>query len=301
MQENVQKKKIHTVYKMEQASMIRDATTPIVLYTNLFTLEHHNKTKNKYIDMFYIWLMYVVKFAALKEGDICVMLIDEVTFAHLSTNSILPFLCQRIPQCKIIHYPQPKHIKDGMLERFNLHRYMDLSQSLNIYLDIDVLVIQNIRHMITEHVTDQITTFYLKPEGELLHTNYYGELASEEDKTLIVSVCPTMTGFTSGIFAWKNAKDVNEFFSMIVERAKATSQEYYTVDQPYFNAAVFQYVFKKPDVCRFQLLSPHSVGHNLFSTQVQPHTILLNFCGIPGDDDFHWNKILNQLIITSLH
>ena len=296
----MRKKKEDTLYiTMEQASTIRDET-PIVLYTNLFTLEHHNKTKNKYIDMFFIWLMYVVKFAALKEGDLCVMLIDEVTFTHLSTNPILHFLCQRIPQCKIIHYPQPKHIKDGMLERFNLHHYMDLSRSLNIYLDIDVLVIHNIRHMITEHVTDQITTFYLKPEGELLHTNYYGELASEEDKTLILSSCPSMTGFTSGIFAWKNAKDVNEFFSMIVDRAKADTKEYYTVDQPYFNAAVFQYVFKKTDICRFHVLSPNRVGHNLFSSQVQPHTVLLNFCGIPGDDDFHWNKILNQLIITSL-
>jgi len=285
---------------MEPAQSIKDETTPIVLYTNLFTLGHHNKTKNKYIDMFFIWLMYVVKFAALKTGDVCVMLIDEVTFAHLSTNPILHMLCQRIPQCKIIHYPQPTHIKAGMLERFNLHRYMDLSHSLNIYLDIDVLVIQNIRQMIVDPVMDQITTFYVKQEGELLHTNYYGELASEEDKTLIASTCPTMTGFTSGIFAWKNAKDVHEFFNMVVERAKADTQEYYTVDQPYFNAAVFHYLFKKNNVCRFQPLLPHCVGHNLFSTQVQPHTVLLNFCGIPGDDDFHWNKILNQLILTSL-
>jgi len=285
---------------MEQASIIHDATTPIVLYTNLFTLEHHNKTKNKYIDMFYIWLMYVVKFATLKEGDICVILIDEATFHHLSTNPNLHFLYKRLPKCRIIHYPQPKHIKDGMLERFNLHHYMDLSHSLNIYLDIDVLVIQNIRHMITEHVTDQITTLYVKPEGELLHTDYYGELASEEDKAMILSASPTMTGFTSGMFAWKNSKDINEFFSMIVDRANADSKEYYTVDQPYFNAAVFQYVFKKTNICRFHLLSPHRVGHNICSTQAPSHTVLLNFCGIPGDDDFHWNKILNQLIITAL-
>ena len=33
----------------------------VIIYTNLFTLEGRDEKKNKYIDMYYIWLLYIIK------------------------------------------------------------------------------------------------------------------------------------------------------------------------------------------------------------------------------------------------
>ena len=154
--------------------------------------------------------------------------------------------------------------------------------------------------MLKNELDNNITTIILRPEEHILGSNYYGELATDEDKTLIMNKCPNMPGFSAGIFAWKNSKDIGYFFKLILEKANETNKELYTVEQPFFNAAVFNYFFKNIGVFRFNILSPNIVGHNIFSVQTNSETVLLNFCGIPGDEEFHWNKILTQLILTAL-
>ena len=254
----------------------------VIIYTNLFTLEGRDEKKNKYIDMYYIWLLYIIKYAQLKDCDQCITQIDSVTFAHIKTSLLFNMLSKRIPNFKVVEYNQPRNIKEGILQRYYMDDIVDSSNSSShfIHLDIDVLVINNIRH--------------------ILGSNYYGELATDEDKTLIMNKCPNMPGFSAGIFAWKNSKDIGYFFKLILEKANETNKELYTVEQPFFNAAVFNYFFKNIGVFRFNILSPNIVGHNIFSVQTNSETVLLNFCGIPGDEEFHWNKILTQLILTAL-
>lgn len=277
----------------------------IVLYTNLFTIDGRDEKKNKYIDMYYIWLLYIIKYGQLTESDYCITLIDNITLAYIKTSPLFNMLSRKIPNFKVIEYNQPKNIKDGMLQRYNINNIIDYNNSSDIssyfiYLDIDVLVISNIRNMFKNELNDNITTIYLKPEEHILGSNYYGELASEEDKQLIKNKCSNLCGFTSGIFAWKNTKNIRDFFELIIRNANECDKELYTVDQPFFNGVVFNYFFKKIGVFRFNILSKDIVGHNIFSTQTNSETVLLNFCGIPGDDGFHWDKILTQLILTAL-
>jgi len=279
-------------------------SSPVVLYTNLFTIEGNNEKKNKYIDMYYVWLLYIIKYAHLKDSDYCVTLIDCVTFGHIKTNPLFNILSQRFPNFKIVEYKQPKNIKDGILQRYYIDDIINCTNtdisSYFIHLDIDVLVINNIRNMFKDDINDNVSTIYLKQEEHILGGNYYGELATEEDKALIMNKCPKMPGFSAGIFAWKNSKDIREFFNLVLEKAKETDKILYTVEQPFFNAALFNYFFKKIGIFRFNILSSNIVGHNIFSMQANYKTVLLNFCGIPGDEEYHWNKILTQLILTIL-
>ena len=274
----------------------------VIIYTNLFTLEGRDEKKNKYIDMYYIWLLYIIKYAQLKDCDQCITQIDSVTFAHIKTSLLFNMLSKRIPNFKVVEYNQPRNIKEGILQRYYMDDIVDSSNSSShfIHLDIDVLVINNIRNMLKNELDNNITTIILRPEEHILGSNYYGELATDEDKTLIMNKCPNMPGFSAGIFAWKNSKDIGEFFKLILEKAKESDKELYTVEQPFFNAAVFNYFFKNIGVFRFNILSPNIVGHNIFSVQTNSETVLLNLCGIPGDEEFHWNKILTQLILTAL-
>ncbi len=216
-------------------------TSPVIIYTNLFTIEGRNEKKNKYIDMYYVWLLYIVKYAQLTSSDYCITLVDNITLAYMQTNPLFNILLNRIPNFKIIPYNQPKSIKEGMLQRFCVNNIIDSSNSLShyLYLDIDVLVINNIRNMFKDGLDDNVTTIYLKPEEHILGSNYYGELATDEDEALIMNKCPNIPGFTSGIYAWKNSKDIRDFFELILEKSKETDKGLYTSDQPFFNAAVF--------------------------------------------------------------
>lgn len=278
--------------------------SPIILYTNLFTLDGCNEKTNKYIDMYYVWLLYIIKYAKLNDSDYCITLIDNVTFSYIKTNPIFTILSKKFTNFKIVVYNQPKNIKDGILQRYYINDILGCTKieesSYFIHLDIDVLVINNIRNMLKNEINDNITTIYLKPEEHMLNNNYYGELASDTDKLIIMNKCPNIPGFSAGIFAWKNSKNIREFFEFILEKAKETEKKLYTVEQPFFNAAIFNYFFKKTGVFRFHILSENMVGHNIFSINANSETVLLNFCGIPGDDLFHWNKILSQMIISSL-
>jgi len=65
--------------------------SPIILYTNLFTLYGCNEKTNKYIDMYYVWLLYIIKYAKLNDSDYCITLIDNVTFSYIKRIQYLLF------------------------------------------------------------------------------------------------------------------------------------------------------------------------------------------------------------------
>ena len=71
---------------------------PIVIYTNLFTIKGRDIKINKYIDMYYIWLFNIIKYANLKSNDCCITFVDNDTFEHIKNSSILEFLRSKIPR-----------------------------------------------------------------------------------------------------------------------------------------------------------------------------------------------------------
>jgi len=282
---------------------------PIVLYTNLFTLENKPVNDNKYIDMYYIWLNNVLKYARLNDDDHCITFIDNVTFNYIKTRPIFNFFINNIKQLKIIVYNQPKHIKEGMLQRYSIGELLKLTNIFDdynpfyLYLDIDVLVMNDIHKLISIEPNMGKTTFFLRTEqNDFLSGLYYGELVQEDDRTLIQSKNVNLPGFSSGIFGWINSITIREYFNYIQNMAIKSDKDYYTVDQPFFCAAIFKYLIKDPGIFNFVIFNKNNILENIQLTNQEKNSdiILVNYCGIPGDDKFHWDKLLFQLLLQNL-
>lgn len=279
-------------------------TQPVVVYTNLFTIAGKDVKINRYIDMYYIWLNNIIKYGGLTYQDFCITFIDGETKKYIEQSPILQMFQQAIPNFHLIEYEQPTNIKQGMFKRYEIQNILNLTNSIEfhypfyIYLDIDVLVVKNIRNLFSNNTSKHKTTIFLRPEECMLENNYYGELILEEEKELLHRKnLENMPGFTSGIYGWANSKDTTEFFEFICKKGNESTKELYTVDQPFFNAAIFHYLFVKPGIFNFILLESSLVGHNTIGSHFMTENVLINFCGIPGDDKFHWDKLLLQLFI----
>ena len=282
--------------------------SPVVIYTNLFTLAGKDIKFNKYIDMYYVWLFNIIKYGKLRENDYVITLIDEVTYNHIKKLNVFLLLTSKIANCIVILYKQPQNIKEGMLQRYNINNILDITSVVSSfnpyysYLDVDVLVVQDIRKLFeNSNIDNGKTTIYIKREEDILGTNYYGDLITDEERDILKDKkMLNMPGFSSGIYAWRNSKDIKEYFEFILNMSINTSKTLYTIDQPFFNGAIFNYLFKKIGVYNFVIIKDNKVAHNKFICDALEETVLLNFCGIPGDDSFHWDKILTELFMSSL-
>lgn len=276
----------------------------VIIFTNLFTLKNKDVKENKYIDMYYIWLHNIIKYGKLKDNDTVLTFIDSVTFEYLKQSISFNTLSSIIKNFKVILYEQPENIKEGILQRYYVDKIFEVvkvNDAFYIHLDIDVLVIQDIRSLFKDEIQNNKTTLYLKTEEKLLGSNYYGELITEDEKEMLFNRgMLDMPGFSAGIYGWKGSSRIKEYFDFILDAANKNTKDLYTVEQPFFNAAIFQYFFKKLGVFNFVIWDDSNVGHNRFSNQVASTVTLLNFCGIPGDDSFHWHKIFIELLMSSI-
>jgi hypothetical protein len=281
---------------------------PVVLFANLFTLEGRDVSKNKYIDMYYIWLNNVIKYGKLKEDDYCITFVDEVTLKTMTTSIVFNFLVNRIPNCYFISYKQPKNIKEGIMKRYEIEMIQEITKPIEhknpfyLHLDIDVLIMKDIHTLFKEESYSE-TTIFLKPEmyWDFFNGMHYGELASEEDKELIKSKNVKMPGFSAGIFGWCNSKDIKKYFDYIKNIAKTVDRELYTVEQPFFCAAIFNYFFREPGVFKFVIIDNEKAvdNPNVFNG-LSEKIVLINYCGNPGDESLHWDKMLLQLVYQNL-
>lgn len=279
----------------------------VVVYTNLFTLTDRDVKVNKYIDMYYIWLFNIFRYGRLSKDDYCITFIDETTLQHIKNNQILQWLSRHLSNFILLPYRQPVTIKEGILKRYDIDPILELTKHADnptyLYLDIDVLAMNDLHPLLTQNVPEKVnkTTLYLRTEGVITSGLYYGELITpEEVQFLETKNMQQMPGFSAGIYGWNNNTSAKRFFKYITELAAKTDKELYTVEQPFFNAAVFNYFFKEPGVFNIALFDKTRVVDN---QMIQPNTseiILVNFCGIPGDDQFHWDKLLHQLFIQAL-
>jgi hypothetical protein len=273
----------------------------LVIYTNLFTLQGRNVEDNRYIDMFYIWLHRVIKKGYLGSKDGIILLVDKVTLEFMKKSNLFNFLLSKLT-CNFYFftYEQPKSLKEGFLERFNYNKIISKFNSNTLFLqvDIDVLVNDNLRNLFSLNVPPN--SIYLNAEANLLESNYYGLLASDDDKKLLQEKnMLNVPGFTAGTFAFRPGKKVEDFFNYIISLFEGDSS-FYTVDQPFFNKAVFKYLYKDEDPgLQFYPIDERLIAVNVYSCDIsgKPNPVLLNFCGEPGKEFFHWDKIFTELFV----
>ena len=120
-------------------------TPSVCLYTILFTLEHIPCHKNKYIDIFLIWLSFLVKSNSLNENDMAVLFIDKYTLQYL--NSLPAFINilkhNKYQNIRYVSLKQPRTVMEGCMWKYTTFNERVLNQfraDIYFYMDTDILI-----------------------------------------------------------------------------------------------------------------------------------------------------------------
>ena len=276
------------------------AATRITVYTNLFTLASKEPATNRYVDMFFIWLSYLIRKG---RPDAAYLMIDRRTYSYVASTPLFAFLSSKIhfPMYALTYDP-PATLKEGTLRRFEIERMVpQAQQTVFLYLDIDVLPIRPLQGLISEvkpnclyYSAESIPT---DKKYVFLDDNYFGHLATAEDVAwLEASFGETgVPGITSGIFAFTAGEQIGEFFKYIRTAAATDERQFYTLDQPFYAAAIYQFIMRTSRINHVGM-SPDHLRVNMPAYEVPSSVILLNFCGDPGDESSHWFKMFSELV-----
>lgn len=292
------------------------STVPYVLYTNIYTLAGSEPKHNKYIDMYFLWLTNIIKYGNIQKTDVIVSYMDEETYAYLNVtktekNTLYQRLKRHIDKFVIIKYPVPTNHKEAMLRKYAVDMMLDYTKPIHdqnpvyMYLDVDVLVVKDIRTLLlqTENAPSlpEKTTVFLRNESNpISHPDYFGQLMTDADHQVLKDRNIMLPGFSAGIFGWRNNKDIKQFLNMVLFLALKSDMKLYTIEQPFFNAALFQYMFYDTTKFTFLVMSRAQIGQNVVGAHLSPATVLMNYCGEPGDESVHWDKMYHQLLTQLL-
>jgi hypothetical protein len=206
------------------------------------------------------------KKGAFMPGDHFIVMTDVDTGKYLSTFGILK-------DVKYLIMSHPKSVYEMMKWKYQLP---DLLPNLpdNVvftYIDTDILALRPFQSYLPP---DYLCVF---AEGAANDPNYCGE----GNECAIYD--PPRKGYTAGFFQYKLGPKTRAFFKRVLEDMEAP-KKYYTLDQPYFNKHLHT------NDTKFVELSTNFIcmnGHNTLQSAT-----LLNCCGDPGDDAFHFSKQL---------
>ena len=292
-----------------------NSNTPYVLYTNIYTLEGCEPKDNKYIDMYFLWLTNIIKYANLQKTDVCVTFMDEKTYTYLNVlktekGKLFQTLKKQINTFVIIKYTSPSNHKEGMLRKYAVDMMLEYTKPIQeqnpvyMYLDVDVLIVKDIRSLIlfldTMPVTDKTTIFLRNESNPISHPDYFGQLMTDADKQLLIDRNVQLPGFSAGIFGWQNNANINQFLNHVLTLALSDDKKLYTIEQPFFNAALFHYMFSDSTKFTFLVMSSEQISQNLIGAHLTPSNVLVNYCGEPGDQSLHWDKLYHQLLVQLL-
>ena len=126
---------------------------------------------------------------------------------------------------------------------------------------------------------------------------------TETDKAFLDEKQLKLPGFSAGIFGWQNNIHILEFLNYIVQLALDSNAEFYTIEQPFFNAALFKYMCNENSNSKFTfvIMSRAAIGHNVIGAHLSPTNVLVNYCGEPADESLHWAKMYHQLLTQLLY
>jgi hypothetical protein len=292
---------------------------PVVVFTNIFTLDGEDPSGNQYLNMFAIWYQFLRRFGGLRltQEDFGTgagagasiharfsaprrpHTVDEIHVAIDSTS--LAFLQQTTRGTGLldgIHfhtYTPPRTLKQGMLHRYEMacHFQWVWPGRSFLYLDVDTVVCRPLRTLFNS--PEALNRLWYTTEERIQHLN--GDILSPNYLAGRLVLNPPeygmlfdQAGITSGIFGWNHVEShFGNVFCQIASRAKEdTVNEYYTIDQPYFNEAVVSKMLRGINEV-FHLNSDH-IGINEPLSPTSPY-IIVNYSGEPGNGVEHILKM----------
>jgi hypothetical protein len=241
----------------------------------IYTIHDKSVEENKYVQIFLIWLSQLIKAGGLDKDDILHMYIDKITLTYLFNNSIFGSLLKKAPfATMILGIEPPKTHLEGMMWKYNISDY---TQTIYMYLDIDILVIKPLKGLIDLAVCDSICVCI---EGYMTNPDYGADISSE--------ISEGMNGFSAGKFI-VYGKDLRDCFFKKIQNFCNYDKLYYTVEQPFFNRAVLDMENIDVDL----LVDPY------VSFDYNKDTVLLDCAGEPGNGNVHYKKIFDVFCLLN--
>jgi len=257
----------------------------MIIYTLLFTLVGKDPAENRYIEMFYIWISYIFRFAGLGPGDKVCIFLDRPTLDYINTNPCLSVLLGKSSGICTEYYiiDQPRTLSEGISERYN-QKNIDLLEGFTIFTDLDVLIVKSLKVIEQTH----FDTIRVVTEGNIYNTDYGGH---------VLEVNPEYEGFpgiTGAIYAFTYGPRIAKIFNNIRDACLKQDPPYYTIDQPFFNKYIYESVFRNDHVV--SVFSRDLIINN----EIYPKdsVIFVNFCGGPGEGTRHQQKMLVMLCMS---
>ena len=252
-----------------------------------YTIKGRDVNQNRYIQIFNMWLSQLMLCGDLQASDAIYFYSDTETIKYLQSDTSHTAIVDKL-KCtfKIFSHPPPECLADGMMLRFGFNEY---TQDIYMYCDIDVLIVNSL-HSVTNSMKPN--TIYVHNEGLLTDKNYGAAFQQYELEKFVA----TSPGFSSGKFFIYGKELHKMFFSALLNLYTTLSDKtFYTADQPYFNKIVYHFMNNK--ICNVDLISLQSSIKSNLITRFTNNTVFIDLYGVPGDGEFHFNKMIKYYIL----
>jgi hypothetical protein len=259
----------------------------MIVYTVLFTLVGKDPAENRYVEMFYIWLTYLIKNGDLGPTDKICIILDKCTVDFINSEFILKHilnLCNIPIEFWLI--PQPRTLSEGMVHKYSLEEIPAIVSECSLYIDLDITVVSSLRPM-REVIPDTIAVVI---EGNLNNDDYGGQLITREKRE------EGYPGFSAAIFAFSSGKYVKNFMRRVKGDCLAQDPPFYTVEQPFFNKYLYE-MFINGDRNFFILPEKYVAINDITPSD---SVVFVNYCGDPGNGPRHIVKMIMAMCMELL-
>lgn len=238
--------------------------------------------------MLFMWLAYVEAFGKVNEDDRICVVVDKETKKYLDSLGSVSIIQL---QYTIIEFEQPMTIQEGCQFRYRIYESGLIKEKTSLcYMDVDMLVIQDI-HWIEEQLTLTPEALLVYPEYTIRHFTYLGDLTAEDMEFFeeFPELYEKHPGMTSTLFGFLGNL-LKEPFEELLSKMCQSKDMYYTLDQPFFNRMVLWNCYKKRNF-EISFLHKSCIAYNELRHRCSKDAKVINFCGEPGNQDFHWIKM----------
>jgi hypothetical protein len=252
----------------------------------LFTLKGKPVKDNKYVAIFNMWLSMCWKNSGVGSRDSLSIKMDSETYEYLKKDLVFTPLLNAAPcPIKLILCPPPPTLQEGMMMRYIPLEY---AQDVYMYCDIDILIVKPLTSLTGAMKPN---TVYVHPEGPLTDPNY-GAAFTGEELAELAKTHPFPLGYSSGKYLIHGKELYRDLMASVSRLFDENPTLHYTIDQPFFNKAVHTGPYTV-DEAMFNRTTI-SQNYHFYSKNT---TVLLDAMGIPGDGDFHLEKLIQFYIL----